>query len=969
MQGINMEGRKEMKRKKLIFLFLLSMVGMSLFVEKNVLAEENANGISMDVELIMEENNGFVHPGISVDPLKLENTRKELIDGKEPWKSFYEAMKETKYASLSFQSANLKAGTMDEPKDPTFKKSSMNVNLSNDGFRAYTQAVLYYLTGDSQYRYNALRLVRIWENMDPDEFEYYADSHIHVGTPFYYMISAAELLRYTTVIDKEYNDEHNKISNYNLNWTEEDTTKLTKNLIDPVISTFLYTNDRYLNQHIYPVIGAMAGYIFKEDKERFHEAVEWAMVNSTTDKPEINGALQNQFHLIESDHPQNPTGTSYIQHLEMGRDQAHGSGDVLNFTGIARILTQQKIKVDPINGTVSEQKNAETPYAFLNRRLLSGAENLYSYMGGYTIPWTELGYQDYGGKVSEAYRGRTGLYFNMSELYDAYRYLEGMTKEELEQQAPQISYMAKNLTSPVFYNGTAKTNFWGSFSDNKMTEIGSEYWLSIPSERNLDPELEIPSQINNSSAVFFEERAAILDENLAMIKSEEETTYIRVRSAKSKNDIIETQYNTQYPNDKKTIRGGSQLALPSLIKSRQDGSEYISLRIRSTGNAKLLISGNNYYSESFQSVSIPDTNGKWKNIVYTVNAKEQISRTARQLENLDYYAVIADNNVTVDFDQLQYINMEGGLQTDVPSFKEEKNPTYYLLKDIPFEKQISVENNTNVTLSLVNAPNGMTIDQNGTLKWVPNKKTKDPIEVTVIADNGKVINTITIKMNVANNKKQAYKEVLATLNQDQTYTTKSYQRFLINKNEVEKLLKGKADDTKFLETLRMLVESINELELLNPKLEDGTFNYFAYDSIISSVTTMNKDNLKNLMDNDTATHSGDVKQPIVFDFGSDYQMKVNAFSFQARRGFPNRSEGTNVYGSNDGVNWILLTETHTSNTEEMERVQVKESLTEEGFRYLKFQVDYPGVPTDPAYPGIISYAEIRIEGTRQEINN
>ena len=133
------------------------------------------------------------------------------MKGNNPWISYYDAMKQTKNASLKFESANLKAGTIDTPKDSTFKKSSANVNLSSDGFRAYTQAVLYYLTGDSQYRYNAIRLVRIWENMNPNEFQYFADSHIHVGTPFYYMVSAAELLRYTTVVNEEYNDKQTEL--------------------------------------------------------------------------------------------------------------------------------------------------------------------------------------------------------------------------------------------------------------------------------------------------------------------------------------------------------------------------------------------------------------------------------------------------------------------------------------------------------------------------------------------------------------------------------------------------------------------------------------------------------------------------------------------------------------------------------------------------------------------------------------
>ncbi|UPO90130.1 putative Ig domain-containing protein [Niallia sp. Man26] len=950
-------------------LAVLLVMSFSWKTEPKVSAEQIQKDLSEEVNLIIEEKDGFIHPGISVDPEKLMETRQELIKGNDPWKSYYNAMKETKYASKTFESANLKAGTIDQPKDTTFQKASANVNLSNDGFRAYTQAVLYYLTGDSQYRYNALRLVRIWENMDPNSFKYYADSHIHVGTPFYYMISAAELLRYTTVLDSTYNDEKTGIKNYNLNWTEEDTNKLTENLIDPVIDTFLYTNYRYLNQHTYPVIGAMAGYIFKDDKKRYEEAVEWAMVNSTTEKPEINGALSNQFKLIDKDNPLNPTGQDYVQHLEMGRDQAHGSGDVINFTGIARILTQQKTKVDPVNGTVSIAENAVTPYSFLEERILEGSEKLYSYMGGFTIPWTELGIQDYGGKVSEAYRGRTGLYYSMSELYDAYRYKENMTKEELEKQAPQISYMAKNLTSPVFYNGTVKTNFWGSFSDNKLTEIGAEYWLSIPKERDLDSELSIPSQNVSDSSVLFSERAAILDKSLSKLINTEDISFIRVNSANNQGDIKETDYNNLYPNDKNTVRGGNQIALPSLIKSTKEESKYLSLRIRSNGNAKLLISSNNYLDEAYQEVSIPNTHGEWKNIIYTTSDKKQISRTARQLDNMDFYSVIADTDVQVDFDRLQYVNGNGGLATEVPAFHDTFSNDYYLLKKVPFEEKIEVDSKDKLVYSLENAPEGMTIDNNGIIKWTPDKKTKEPITVTVVVDNGKVINTTQLKFNVANNPNQAYKNVLSLYDQNQEYTQKSILEVSKMKEEVEILLDKKAEDIEFLSALSKFAKSIGALELLNPHLEDGSFNYYAYDSILSSVTTMNRDNVKKLVDNDTATFSGDLRAPVIFDFGAEYKISPKAFSIQARKGFPNRSEGLNVYGSNDGNEWTLLSDRPTTNTEEMERIPVKSSLTDQSFRYFKLQIDYPGIPTDPAYPGISSFAELRIDGSRLEVDN
>ena len=43
----------------------------------------------------------------------------------------------------------------------------------------------------------------------------------------------------------------------------------------------------------------------------------------------------------------------YVQHVEMGRDQAHGGGDLTNAAIISRLLLAQGTKVDPVDGTVS----------------------------------------------------------------------------------------------------------------------------------------------------------------------------------------------------------------------------------------------------------------------------------------------------------------------------------------------------------------------------------------------------------------------------------------------------------------------------------------------------------------------------------------------------------------------------------------------------------------------------------------
>jgi chitodextrinase len=123
-----------------------------------------------------------------------------------------------------------------------------------------------------------------------------------------------------------------------------------------------------------------------------------------------------------------------------------------------------------------------------------------------------------------------------------------------------------------------------------------------------------------------------------------------------------------------------------------------------------------------------------------------------------------------------------------------------------------------------------------------------------------------------------------------------------------------------------------------------------------------------LSDGDNQTHWGDQRVTgIVFDFGPSFRVRADRVGIQARDSFPNRAEGTNVYGSDDGTTWTLLTERpNVGQDAQVEWIEVRTEAREQRFRFVKFQVDEPGVPSDPAFPGIWSIADIRIDGERSE---
>jgi hypothetical protein len=101
---------------------------------------------------------GFRHPGILVDGAQLDFVKAKIAAGAEPWTSAFTAAKASRYASLTYKPT---------PRPIVECGSFSNPNLGcsdeqSDAIAAYTQALLFYFTGNTTYAQNAAAILDAW---------------------------------------------------------------------------------------------------------------------------------------------------------------------------------------------------------------------------------------------------------------------------------------------------------------------------------------------------------------------------------------------------------------------------------------------------------------------------------------------------------------------------------------------------------------------------------------------------------------------------------------------------------------------------------------------------------------------------------------------------------------------------------------------------------------------------------------
>jgi hypothetical protein len=113
----------------------------------------------------------------------LENARAQILAKKEPWYTHFNMMLGSASASRTPRIRNMNGNDPTKPAFYGLTSQGLEGNFIADAGTVYTQAVLYLVTGDDTYRSNAMHIIRLYSQMDPAQYAYYTDSHIHTGIP------------------------------------------------------------------------------------------------------------------------------------------------------------------------------------------------------------------------------------------------------------------------------------------------------------------------------------------------------------------------------------------------------------------------------------------------------------------------------------------------------------------------------------------------------------------------------------------------------------------------------------------------------------------------------------------------------------------------------------------------------------------------------------------------------------------
>ncbi len=133
----------------------------------------------------------FTHPGVLVSKAQLDFVRSKVQAGAQPWTDAYQQMTASKYASLTrtpAPRADVDCGSYSNPDNGC-------TDERQDAIAAYTDALTWYVTQDSRYAQEAIKIMNAWSSTIQEHTN--SNAPLQTGWAGSVWPRAAEIIRYT----------------------------------------------------------------------------------------------------------------------------------------------------------------------------------------------------------------------------------------------------------------------------------------------------------------------------------------------------------------------------------------------------------------------------------------------------------------------------------------------------------------------------------------------------------------------------------------------------------------------------------------------------------------------------------------------------------------------------------------------------------------------------------------------------
>ena len=892
-------------------MFLAASVMPCIYAESDTIMTDNVVEIQETVT-----DNGFVHPGIGFTAKSLITMREMVQNGVSPWSDYFEGMRRTRYAALD---APLK-------KQEQIKNDGGISSFADDAQTIWVHSILYFVTGNEEYRKLPVEAIKWYSERDNFFPEWFGDCHIKLGKYVRTFCEAAELMRYTEPNDKS------------LVVTDDMIKALDENCLKPMSDNALSRKTYFMNQHSYALQGYIAETVLANDSERYADAVEMTTVNSgNTENEARNGAIANIIRTISNDEETGEAVEPHLQLAEMGRDQDHAKGNIDNFVLLARTTENQRTKVDPQKGTISSALDAVSVMEFQNDAIINGSELFFAYNMGYDIPWTTI-YSENNHKTDRTmkvafYRapapGYHGRIMSTGTMAMYYRY-KGLGYDM--SKYPMLSYAASRVKESSRDNVLT-----GTYIDT-IHNYDFDFWTDLNKEA-------ADSDKDSKRA------AEILAKDLAPYEAAP-LNIIEIEDRFIDMNVIDSDVQTGYPSNTSDVPiekgdGYARLTLKGAdartmaLYNMDMPKNKLGLLVRTTDVTEFkLYSTNKYDGNEILTAYAPNTNGDWKYVIFDFS-DGKVKEPDRQAIWYLTARSVSGNDETVDIDKLN--TSESEINAIDLSFEDGESVS--LLEGSEYIRNISAGGAAQYSVS---GAADISVN-NGSIVWTPQKSGK--YEAYITAANSTTVNTKRIEFSVCDTVDEVTASILSGYDQTKVYTSSSASAVEAVKSGVDGTRSG----------FDALQEAVDSLELLNPPLRYGGIDYSGISECSSGTAA------QNLVDNSAGSNItlSEPDMNITFDFGESYKVRADSFEIQPSDGFPARVLGSNVYGSDNGVDWTLLTSNAAEISDKLQKLDVLPEQKNKTYRFLRiYMPNGTNNINENAY--IMGVGEFRINGERVE---